>query len=230
LPVTASSLLASAYPLILDGSAGVRSQSLQLLQVFPKTEILENVGKSLPYVRAGMTHLSKEIRSTAIEILSFLVKTAGAELVSCPGGWHQTLECFMTVLGWRTAANKATLPSDVKSTARIMQVLDDFLRVGLVPARHSYQGASIATEFPLWQVRAMLLPTKSNAYAHLNLFGSQTDNHNQILDGHEDRLQDFAQHFQPDFTAGMALARKEGGELGRAAGLLIKTVEWAQKT
>jgi pre-rRNA-processing protein IPI1 len=203
---------------------------LKLLQTFPKAEIQENVGKALPYVRAGMTHLSKDIRSIAVEILSFLLKEAGTELVSCPGGWHQTMECFTTVLGWRTAINKAALPSDVKSTARTMQVLDDFLRVGLVPERDCLQRDSIAMEFPLWQVKAMLPPTKSNAYAHLHLFDLETDDHNQILDDHEDRLQDFVRHFHSSVTAGIALARKEGGELGRAAGLLIKTLERAQKT
>ena len=183
-----------------------------------------------------MTHLSRDIRVSAVEFLSFLIKVAGPELVSCSGGWYQTLECFTTVLGWRLSegsnwsSNKESFGGDVKSTARIMQVLSEFLQAGLVEDATSFSGTNImAQNFPLWHTDTLLVPAKSNAYAHLNLFGSQTDDEHQILDDREDRLQVFGNRFQSLVLNGIDAAKKEGGELGRASGLLVKALDRAQK-
>ena len=226
IPMPFSTLLGSIYPLILDGSAGVRNQLLKLFQALPKEDIRDHVSKALPYVRAGMTHLAREIRNTAIDFLSLSIRVAGIELVTSPGGWHQTLECFITVLRWRSTSNKVSLAGDVKTMARIMQVLSDFLQLGLVADEHSSTSPhGLVVNFPLWQVQTLLVPTKSNAYARLNLFGAQTEDHNQILDDQEDRLHDFLRHFRACTVSGIETAKKEGGELGRAAGLLVKVLE-----
>lgn len=186
-------------------------------------------------MRAGMTHLSRDIRSTAVEFLSFLIKVAGPELAACPGGWYQTLECFTTVLGWRSAdaskwsSNKASFGGDVKSTARIMQVLAEFLQAGLgLDESSDSRLSSLAQDFPLWFTVSLLTPTKSNAYAYLSLFGPQTEDEAQILDDRDDRLQVFTNKFQPLVLAGMEAAKKEGGEFGRASGLLAKTLARTQ--
>lgn len=220
---------------MLDGSSGVRNQLLKLFQALSTEDIRDHVPKILPYMRAGMTHLSRDIRTSAIEFLSFLVKAAGGELVSCPGGWRQTLECFTTVLGWRSndvgnwSSNKASFGGDVKSTARIMQVLSEFLQAGLgVDETASVGMNSLAANFPLWHVESLMVPVKSNAYAYLHLFGSQADDESQILDDREERLQNFMNYFQSPIMAGIDAAKKEGGELGRASGLLVKTIERAQ--
>lgn len=231
-PTTASSFLTSLCPLILDGSTGVRSQLLKLFQVLPEEELKDHVTKILPYMRAGMTHLSKDIRLSAIEFLSYLIKVAANELVCSPGGWNQTLECFTTVLGWRStdsskwSANKASFGGDVKSTARIMAVLAEFLRAGLVSDTES--GSDIpafVVDFPLWQTKALAIPSKSNAYSYLNLFGPQTEADTQMLEDQEDRLEVFSKNFEAIILAGIDAAKKEGGELGRSSGLLVKTLD-----
>ncbi|KIV85516.1 hypothetical protein PV11_01204 [Exophiala sideris] len=236
LPVTTSSFLSSLCPLILDGSAGVRNQLLKLFQALPKEDIRDSVAKILPYMRAGMTHLSREIRLTAIDFLSHLIQVAGAELVSCAGGWYQTLECFTTVLGWRStdsskwAANKASFAGDVKSTARIMQVLAEFLQAGLATTDVSVSGANtLALDFPLWQTSAFAIPSKSNAYAYLNLFGTPQDDEKQMLDDREDRLRVYVNQFQALLLAGIDAAKKEGGELGRASSFLAKALARTQQ-
>ncbi|EXJ80304.1 hypothetical protein A1O1_08446 [Capronia coronata CBS 617.96] len=235
LPITTNALLGILCPLILDGSAGVRTQLLKLFQALPQDDIRDHVIKVLPYMRAGMTHLSREIRATAVEFLSFLIKVAGPELVACPGGWYQTLECFTTVLGWRSAdastwsSSKASFAGDVKSTARIMYVLAEFLQAGLGTDDSTDPSLNtLAADFPLWFTGALVTPTKSNAYAYLNVFGAQAEDYNQILDDREDRLQVFTNRFQPLVVAGVDAAKKEGGELGRASGVLTKTLDRTQ--
>ncbi|EXJ72098.1 uncharacterized protein A1O5_04602 [Cladophialophora psammophila CBS 110553] len=237
LPVPTSSLLSSICPLMLDGSAGVRNQLLKLFRALPCEDVRDHVNKALPYLRAAMTHLSRDIRLSSLDFVSFMIKAAGLELISCPGGWHQTLECFTTVLGWRStdasrwSASKASFAGDPKSTARVMQVLAEFLHAGLVTDEQSSSGTSaVLAGFPLWEVETVLVPGKSNAYAHLNLFGPQPEDENQILDDQQDRLQDFARNFQAPIWAGIDAARKEGGELGRASGLLLKILERAQSS
>ncbi|OAP57047.1 hypothetical protein AYL99_09160 [Fonsecaea erecta] len=237
LPVTTSSLLSSIYPLMLDGSAAVRNQVLKLLRALPGEDIRDHVSKALPYLRAAMTHLSREIRFSSLEFVSYMIKVAGPELVSCAGGWHQTLECFTTVLGWRStdaskwSSTKASFAGDPKSTGRIMQVLAEFLQAGLVGhEQSSSETQPLLAHFPLWEVETLLVPGKSNAYAYLSLFGPQTEDETQILDDQQERLRDFSQNFQAQILAGIDAARKGGGELGRAAGLLVKILERAQSS
>ncbi|EHY57454.1 rRNA processing protein [Exophiala dermatitidis] len=254
LPITTNALLSSLCPLTLDGSAGVRQQLLKLFQTLPAEDIRDHVAKILPYMRAAMTHLSRDIRATAVEFLSFLIRTAGLELVACPGGWYQTLECFTTVLGWRGprtadaknwSSTKASFGGgDAKATARIMQVLAEFLQVGLGFDDDGGGGGNnttcvsvsdLAVDFPLWFTNSLMMPSKSNAYAYLDLFGtpqkkkSEDDAAQQILDDPEDRLQLFINKFQPLIVVGVDAAKKEGGELGRASGLLAKTLEQVQQ-
>lgn len=231
-PITINALLSHLCPLILDASAGVRTQLLRLFQFLSENDIQDHVIKVLPYTRAGMTHLSRDIRTTSLDFLSFLIKTAGLQLVSCPGGWHQTLECFTTILGWRPvdahkwSSTKASFGSDVKSTARVMQVLAEFLRAGLVIDEASpNKSGCLAGGFPLWYTESLLASSQSNAYAHLNLFGIPKDDERQILDDQAARLNNFINHFRSVVVAGIDAAKKEGGELGRAAGLLIKSME-----
>ncbi|KIW75813.1 hypothetical protein Z517_10557 [Fonsecaea pedrosoi CBS 271.37] len=237
LPVTTSSLFGTICPLMLDGSAGVRTQLQKLFRALPSEDIQDHVSKALPYLRAAMTHLSRDIRSSSLDFVSYMIKAAGPELISCPGGWHQTLECFTTILGWRSvdasrwSSTKASFAGDSKSTARIMQVLAEFLQAGLVGDEQSPSNTiPLRAHFPLWEVETLLVPERSNAYAYLNLFGPQIEDETKILDDQQDRQRDFAQNFQGHILAGIDAARKEGGELGRAAGLLVKTLERAQSS
>jgi pre-rRNA-processing protein IPI1 len=235
LPATSSTVLNSICPLILDGTGSVRNQLLKLFQALPSEDVRDNVIKILPYMRAGMTHLSRDIRVSAVDFLSFLTKVAGPELVSSIGGWFQTLECFTTVLGWRSpeaskwSSTKASFSGDVKSTVRIMQVLAEFLQAGLVSDDHGLPADnSMALEFPLCQTDSISIPTKSNAYAYLNLFGASLEIEKQMLEDREDRWEAYVKSFQPAIVSGIDESKKEGGELGRAAGSLVKVLERAE--
>lgn len=234
LPLTIGSLLDKAAPLILDGSTSVRIQLLKFLQALPRNDVQDQIPRLLPHVRAGMTHLSRDLRLYAIDLLSWMIASGPNELVSCSGGWFSTLECFTTTLAWRSTeigrwtAMKPTL-GDGKSTAKVIIVLAEFLEAGLLEETVKDNTQPLARNFPYWDVEHHRLPTKSNAYAYLNLFGTVKDEKSQMLEDREDRVRVYSEHFQPLIEAGIAAAKKEGGEIGRATGLLAKVLERAAK-
>lgn len=210
----------------------MRLQLLKLLQALPKTDVEDHVPKLLPHIRAGMTHLSRDIRLSAVDVMSWLIGAAGSELVSCAGGWYQSLECFTTLLAWNSvevgkwSASKPSL-GDGRSAAKVVTVFAEFLEAGLVITASTQEVEPLANDFPFWHLRYHRLPTKSNAYAYLNLFGPPRDVKNQMLEDREDRLRVYNDTFRAGIEAGMSATKKEGGELGRATGLLSKALDRA---
>ncbi|RMD40649.1 hypothetical protein DV735_g4466, partial [Chaetothyriales sp. CBS 134920] len=200
LPLTIPTFLDRLCPLILDGSNGVRSQLVKLLQALPPVDIRDRVSRLLPHLRAGMTHLSKDIRNSSIDILSWLIGVAGQELVSSPGGWFMTLECFTTVLGWRSAdagrwtASKPSM-GDNKTITKAVLVLADLLKTGLLEEAGGDNTAALAAGFPTWHLHFHQIPGKSNAYGYLNIFGSPPDAKSQMLEDREDRLRCYNNSF-----------------------------------
>lgn len=237
LPQPLSSVLPKIYPLILDGSNGVRQQTLKFLRALPRNELPDHVPELLPYVRAGMTHLAADIRFFSIEVLAWLIEIAPNEVVSCAGGWVKTLNCFLAVLGWhaqdsakwssnRVSFGKAS--GDGKAQVRGLQVLADFLNAGLGLAKNSFQvdeNEQPWATFPMWHMESHELPKRSNAYAYLNLFDSQKDDDMDMLEDREDRIRVFREQFAPSVEVGLTSARKDGGEVGRAAGLVTKALK-----
>lgn len=230
LPLTTGSLLDKACPLLLDGSASVRVQLLKFLQALPTNDVQDEIPRLLPHVRAGMTHLSRDQRLYAVDVLSWIIATAPNELVSCAGGWISTLECFTTMLAWRSAdigkwsAMKPTM-GDPKSTAKVITALAEFLEAGLLEESTKENQQPLASSFPYWDLQHHRLATKSNAYAYLNLFGAVQDKKSQMLEDREDRLHIYNDSFRPLVDAGMLAGKKEGGEIGRATGLLAKVLD-----
>ena len=230
LPQTIGSLVEKASPLILDGSASVRGQLLKFLQVLPRSDVQDQVPRLLPHVRAGMTHLARDLRLYAVDVLSWIIATAPTDLVSCSGGWTLTLECFTTMLAWRSAelgkysAMQPTL-GDSKSTAKVITVLAEFLEAGLLEEASKENVQPLVLNFPYWDLQHHRIPTKSNAYAYLNLFGTNQDEKALMLEDREDRLRVYKSSFASLIEAGMAAGKKEGGEIGRATGLLSKVLD-----
>ncbi len=224
-------MLPKLLPLILDGSSSVRSQLLKLLRLFPAKDITDHVESVLLYIRAGMTHLAAEIRNDAISILEFVLESGKEEAVACPGGWVKTLSAFMSMMGWAvssgttkwTSAAKASFGKGGKALPKQMVVLSQFLRVGM--------GNNIKREpfrrdkyFPLWDVGAHLIPKQPNPYAYLNLFGPARDEEGEMYTERESRQRVFNKKFQAAIVRGVESAKKEGGEVGRAAAILEKAL------
>lgn len=180
-----------------------------------------------------MTHLAAEIRLDALAALEWLLDVAQDDAVSCPGGWVKTLKTFMSMMGWSTSkgstkwtsASKVSFGKAGKAFPRQLLVLAQFLKAGLVePETNKTVASSAGGRFPLWDVEQHMIPNRSNAYAHLNLFGSSRDEEGEMYIDREDRQGVFYKRFLVDVNIGVELAKKEAGEAGRAAAVLTKVL------
>ncbi|KAK6441785.1 rRNA processing protein [Oleoguttula sp. CCFEE 5521] len=240
LPQPASAILSKTQPLILDGTASVRSQLLKLLRVLPYNQ-LGPLDQMLLYTRAGMSHLSGDIKLSSLDVLDWLIEAQAESVVSCAGGWVKTLETFQTLLSW-DAQGAGSLTGDGKWTTtkpttslgssellvHQLNTLTTFLNAGLAkPVRNEDLLAIRAAQvYPLTHFDAHLMPTKSNPYGYLNLFGKPRDSESEMYEDPEERQEALvASGMYRAFVQGVAEARKEGGEVRRAAASVTKALQ-----
>lgn len=205
---------------------------LKLVQSLPKADIASHTDTLLLHTRAGMTHLSTDIRTFSLDMLEWLLSVAGDEVVSCAGGWVKTLKCFLSLLGWQAqvgskwSATKSfgKAAGDSKVQVKQMTTLATFLRAGLLQPKE-VATAGGGGSFPLWQVEHHVLSERSNAFAHLNLFGAARDEEAEMYEDREDRQRVFHDLAEAAIAAGLEQATKGGGELGRAGAQLRKAVK-----
>lgn len=236
-PLPTKDLLDKVMPLLLDSSSGVRSEMLKAFRALRKRDLGDYAETVLPYIRAGMTHLSQDIRRNTMDVLAHFVASSGKALVSAPGGWIKTLQCFTNNLGFKDfpeneawSLHKTGFREDAKSVAKTLQVTELFLNAGLLEdfseGKENYDPAH---DFPLYDFAHHQISAKSNRYGYLNLFGKPLDNDSRQLEDREERVLEFRDRFQARFTKSLASARQEGGEVGRSAGQILKIIERACK-
>ncbi|KAK5128702.1 hypothetical protein LTR85_000035 [Meristemomyces frigidus] len=242
LPQPASAVISKAQPLILDGSNGVRQQLLKLFKALQGD--IGPLEQLLLYTRAGMTHLSTEIRLSALAVLDWLLRTQTDAVLTCPGGWIKTTKTFQNLLSWQgglsstgatmngkwSATKAATSLGNNKLLVQQLNSLATFLTAGLTPepVDPDAAGRRAADLFPLWHTDAHVLPKGSNPFGYLNLFGAPRDAESEVYDDAESRYEIFGElGLLADFQAGVKEAKKEGGEVGRAAALVDKALRLA---
>ncbi|WPG97359.1 pre-rrna-processing protein ipi1 [Acrodontium crateriforme] len=239
-------ILAKAQPLILDGSKSVREQALKLLRVLP-TDQLGSLDQTLLYTRAGMAHLSNDIRLSSLDILDWLltISPTASDVMSCPGGWVKTLRTFQNLLSWHagiapsamngkwSAAPKTTSSgpsSNNKLLVHQLTTLSKFLVAGLTQPPISPNAAQIraAKLFPCCQTDVHLLSRKQKPFGYLNLFGAARDVESDAYEDADERVRVFVETgLKSSFDLGIAEAKREGGEVGRAACAVEKALKLA---
>ena len=242
LPQPTSLVVSKAQPLVLDGSNGVRQQLLKLFKALPGD--IGPLEQLLVYSRAGMTHLSTEIRSSALDVLDWLLSTQPTAVLSCPGGWIKTLKTFQNLLSWQggisangtntttngnwSATKTATNLGSNKLLVHQLTTLNTLLVVALTPETTSATNtieSRAASLFPLCHADAHGLPKKSNPFGYLNLFGAPRDAESEIYSDAEGRFEIFRElGLLEAFRQGVGEAKKEGGEVGRAAAGVSKAL------
>lgn len=244
-PQPPSVIIAKVQPLILDGTPAVRQQLLKLFKSLPPTQ-LGPLDGTLLYARAGMTHLSTDIRIAALDTLDWLLASNSDAVVSCAGGWIKTLKTFQNLLSWTAQGSKLTSASgakwsNTKSSGSLgnnkllvhqLNTLAKFLSAGLTRRAHdpNLLAVKAAQIFPQWHTDAHVLPTKSNCYSYLNLFGAPRDLESEMYDDAEERIEALHESGLYDiFKFGVSEVKKEGGEVGRAASGLDKALRLAEQ-
>ena len=143
----------------------------------------------------------------------------------------------MTVLHWSVpptggkdgkwtssqAKNLGSAGSDTKIVVKSLNALAAFLDAGLAPPAEKEAFVS-KWGFPYRNVECHMIPKRSNAFAHLNLFGSPRDEESEMYVEREDRQAVFSRRFQAAVQNGIDSAKKEGGEVGRAAASVGKAL------
>jgi len=246
LPQPAITILHKARPLLIDPSKSIRENVLKLFRALPAAEIRPNVAEILIYVHIGMTHMSAAIRESILDVLAFLLESAGAETVGCPGGWVKSLRRFVAVLNWAARApvtaaaadgdkdkdawtsTSSSKPADAKLRAKTMTLLALFLATGLRSPdaldSADMRSARAARMWPLWNTEMHVLGRKANPYGYLNLFGAVRDEEGEMYDDAESRAEVYGELFHEGVLKGMKAAKREGGEVGRAGSALDKVI------
>jgi len=226
IPLSTAIILPKLLPLILDGTSSVRVQLLKLLRLLPEKDVADRAESALLYIRAGLTHLAVEIRNDSLTTIEWLLTSAKEETVACPGGWVKTLKAFVSMMGWAvssgttkwSSAAKTTFGKGGKAFPRQLLVLAQFLKVGLGKTSTD-EPCGRGTCFPIWDVSTHMMPTQSNAYGHLNLFGPGRDEEGEMYAERESRQRVFQVRFRSEIEKGI-----EDGEVGRAAAILEKVM------
>ncbi|CZT12335.1 hypothetical protein WAI453_001718 [Rhynchosporium graminicola] len=229
----ASILLPKLLPLISDGSTGVRSQLLKLFKTLPPQDVEDRAESVILYTRAGMTHLSTEIRDDTLNILEWLLDTTGDACVKCPGGWIKTLNSFMSMMGWVrdlsttskwSSESKVTISNKRnKSFSKQLDLLAKFLKIGLadpVPVGPPRNLNDIKFDPATYAI-----PTVNDPFGYLNLFGRPRDEDGTAYMDSDSRRRVFEKRFRKDVERGSEDARKAGGETGRAGAGLVKVIK-----
>ena len=190
------------------------------------------------YIRAGLTHLAADIRTTALEMLEWALQVGGVELVSCTGGWIKTLKTLLMILAWTeeetisswTSSRALVGRSNDKALPKTLTVLAALLKVGMVAPPPPEAPVPKQVWFPLWHVDRHMISNRSNAYGYLNLFGPPKDEDSQCYEDIEERRRVFTKVFGDRVAKGTAAARREGGEIGRAAAAVTKALDEGVKS
>jgi pre-rRNA-processing protein IPI1 len=243
LPQPLPVILDRVQPLLVDGNNNVRNNVLKLLRVLPLDQLARRPDSILLYTHVGMTHLSAHIRAFALEVLEWLLGAMGQDIVSCAGGWMKTLKSFERQLGWQSQMTgtkgwsmyqqSGIRPGkETKAIAKQMTVLAAFIRAGIgAPAEQDVMIArgKMTSCFPYVGVKQNMLPERSNVFAHLYLFGPPPDEEGEMYQDREERQRIFGLRYEESIRAGIEHAKKEAGEIGRAAHLIRKAMDEGMK-
>ncbi|KAL8799951.1 MAG: hypothetical protein Q9200_007401 [Gallowayella weberi] len=226
-------LLQKLVPLTLDPSNGVRTQLLKLLHALPPNDVADHIDKVLLWLPVGLTHLAADIRSSTLEMLVWALECAGDALVSCAGGWVKTLKSLVVMHGWPMESESGPWSSsktsfgklgEGKAMAKGLTTLASFLRAGL-DERMEQEVQSTGWGWPLTNTEQHMISRRSNCFAYLGLFKAPGgDDESQLYEDREDRQRVFAWRFQKPIERGLEAAKKEGGEVGRAAASVQKAI------
>ncbi|PNS14825.1 hypothetical protein CAC42_2054 [Sphaceloma murrayae] len=235
-------IITKARPLLIDASKAIRSSTLEVLKLLPIKEVERNIQAIQIYVHIGLTHMAADIRMSTLDVLDWLLKAAGDATVSCSGGWSGTIKRLSGVLGWQsevtTGRGNVGVPvtqkgwtnvprtklEDTKLRARQISSLANLLETGLQSpdpeTLTTLRQRQAALAFPLWNMHAQLMGNTPNPFVHLDLFAeaeATKDDDSVVIVDWLGRQNVLRSTHASGIIKGISDAKKEGGEIGRAA-------------
>ena len=138
---------------------------------------------------------------------------------------------FLTTLTTNTSRSTSNLGSSRllvhQLTSLALLLTAGLTRPDLVKER-AEAARKAAEAFPLWHTDAHTPAKKSDLFSYLNLFGTPRDVEGEMYEDAEDRIEVFEDLGLMDaFSRGIKEAKKEGGEVGRAAAQVEKALRLA---
>lgn len=129
---------------------------------------------------------------------------------------------------WSTSKPTSSLGSNkllVHQLTSLAQLLNAGLAKPSLDEERKAVAARAIAQFPLWHMDAHALPKKSNPFGYLNLFGAPRDVESEVYEDAEGRIEvSIDIGLFEAFSNGVKEAKKEGGEVGRAAALVEKAL------
>ncbi|KAL8908550.1 MAG: hypothetical protein Q9207_000760 [Kuettlingeria erythrocarpa] len=229
-----SVLLPMVLGLTSDRSRGVRIQLLKLLRALPASDLEDHAGQFLLHVRAGITHLAADVRSSTLDMLTWALDLCGDALVAYPGGWVKTLKSLVAIQGWPLkdapsawSSRDASLGnpgSGGKAMVKGLNALASFLRIGFEDPSEQDNKDSNSCGWPLKNTGAHMVSKKADCFAHLSLFGPSRDEDSLAYGDKEDRQRVFQERLRGPIQRGLEATTQQGGEIGRAAAGVRKAI------
>lgn len=141
------------------------------------------------------------------------------------------MKCFLAVFGWdkgmtNKAASSSTyihFSSQDKAKVRQLQVFEQFLHYGISARQIDIEVPPNNTP-PLWYIEQHLLQRRPDCFAYLNLFGNTQDEDDYLCEDRGDR-QKTLQQYRSFIEVGLESSKQQGGEQGRIAAIVIKTLQ-----
>lgn len=232
-------LLPHCLHLVTDGSGGVRESLLKLLRCVRIGSCTGFEDKIVLHIQTGLTHIAADVCNTALDMLDWAMDTLGLPLVTCSGGWFKILRCFMLVFGWSDSRMGQELRSgpwtnsgyaleklnkDKAVISKALERLAKFLSLGLTEPRDSKSKAMALQPHFKCHVKPHLVPRRSGAFAHLGLFGTEQADDTRMLETRFDRQHLLRTTFLENVEKGLAATRHHGGEVGRGAAIVQRTL------
>ncbi|KAF3934902.1 hypothetical protein ABW19_dt0205537 [Dactylella cylindrospora] len=251
LPALAPLILDSAIPVRLQLltflSSLTKPKDLRQDAIIPVDAVRMHTPRFLLYIHSAMTHICADIRADSTNFLSWLLNVVGEEAVRGAKGWGKTLKCWMVLLGWeniksgsgiRTSTIEFSDPGKNKrASLQHLTVLKQFLAAGLVETKSQNSSFDIRMADllrPHQHTELHLLPRSSNVYAYLSLFATAGTVENVNEEDAEGSAEDLDSRrrimkhvFESNIRAGLQARLQEAGEVGRAAGSVLKILDTA---
>ncbi|KAI5858004.1 putative rRNA processing protein Ipi1 [Tricharina praecox] len=210
-PLPSAILLPKLAPLIQDPSSSVRAALLSLLTTLPARDARLHLPPILLHIWSAISHIQPDVRADSTGFLQWALRAAPRETLA-HGGWEKGLIMFVGLMGFGDASVAAG-SKGAKAVLRHLGVLREFLEVGC-PGEGEGGGDG-----------GRLRRAGAAEFRYLGLFEVGDGEGPEDAEGRRRWCREKGGEAVRRLRRGLDGLAKEGGEVGRAAGRVVATLE-----